>query len=718
MGEAKKVAEAVTQQVFDLVSETGMRSVLVRISKNEALLVIVFHHIYFDAWSAPIFWKELVHFYNNDRTQILEPLPVQYRDFAEWQHEPKIAALLDQSLEFWKGELEGCPTTIPLRTDGYSKSEGYSGGNHLFSVSEDVSSRVLNMARELNVTPFVIHLTTFAIFLHKHSLAEDLVIGIPVSVRNRSVLQGIIGYFVNSLPVRLNVLDQLSFFDLAQHVKTKFLQSMDHRTVPFERIVEAMRVNRINGTNPLFQIMFSYEDRNEDVSPVFDGINCDFPEVTSTTAKFHLSLDIMFESGKFKAAFNYREDLFELATIEGMATQYVDLLADIVGSPRKTVSEMTMLSPKAKTELIKIERQKKNVHCDFDNFVAAFQDCAKKYPSSAAVRSGNRTLDYRGLDLRSSQLADYLEKQGIQEGSVVAVLMDCSIDLIVSILAILKTGATYLPLNYQAPFNRNQGVLREALVDGLLTDCRSRVGDAELKLLIDSKTDSHLWIDSVPKRTKRTFNPEGIAYIIYTSGSTGKPKGVMISHRALIHQMYGLYEVIGAINEGTPLNILLAADISFDASIDKIILGLTRGNTLDVMPMDKRLNSIDCLKYMKINKINFAEFTPSQANVLIESGLFKQDLPDLVVLSVGGERVNQNLWDHLSGCGLECYNFYGPTECTVNTTFKKIEGLVGKPTIGKSMPGYRTYLVNSFGKLSAIGEPGELCVGGPGLATG
>ncbi|RYZ86167.1 MAG: hypothetical protein EOP04_14420, partial [Proteobacteria bacterium] len=532
LGQALDMAKRASSHVFDLENELSLRSSLYKINNAEAVLVILFHHINFDGWSTPIFARELSRFYNGASPEDINPLPLQYRDFAAWQHEADSMKSLNEGLDFWREELRDSPAVLTLPTDGYRRSEGYTGRDHGFELSEDLSQSVSQLAKKTGVTAFTVHLAAFAVLLHKYSRVDDLIIGVPTAVRDRQGLEDIIGYFVNSLPIRMNVTDVLSFNDLLQHVRTKFLSAIEHQVVPFDKIVENNHVSRIKGINPIFQVMFIYEDGQQSLIQDLDGLSCEVLYAQEIVAKFDLSLTVTLQDDRYKISFNYRDDLFKPQSIAQIADQYAELLSQITQRPQAEVVALSLLSKEQSASLIAIEKKKSVGYEATQNFVCSFEEQFLKYPERIAVRCDRDELSYEDLQHDANQLAHYLLERGVGKGAVVAILMDCSVDMMVAILGILKTGAAYLPLNYQAPWARNQGILSESETKVIITDCRAALEATNQLSFIDINEDRPLWKAASSESPAIAIDPHDLAYIIYTSGSTGKPKGVMIEHHS------------------------------------------------------------------------------------------------------------------------------------------------------------------------------------------
>ncbi|RYZ81518.1 MAG: amino acid adenylation domain-containing protein, partial [Proteobacteria bacterium] len=298
------------------------------------------------------------------------------------------------------------------------------------------------------------------------------------------------------------------------------------------------------------------------------------------------------------------------------------------------------------------------------------------------------------------------------------ILIDSSLEMIVSIIAVLKSGAAYIPLNYRAPWSRNLLILKESGASILITDLIQPFNKVEDIFVINIRQDSKNWLKLPSKRLQIAIEPQDLAYIIYTSGTTGVPKGVMIEHHSMINLKLALTKRLELLNCREPLNILMTADISFDVSVERLIISFLCGHTLDVMPYEVKLDPNAFIDYLEKNKINVGGTTPSLAQELIDHGLLDRHSSDLIAFTVGGEVVSKQLWDQLSGSSIDWYNVYGPTECTVDTTMQKIDPLVTRPTIGTPLHNYRIYILSDNDRLAAPGQPGELCIGGAGLARG
>jgi len=714
--ELSRRLEETIQSVFDLVNRGPLDVVLFHTEKSFCALVNV-HHCAFDGWSREIFIRELEDFYLHytEKRDLVFPDPgLQYRDFALWQREYLAGEYLKKECAFWTQNLDGYET-LEFPTDMPRPPHvDYQGDDLHFEPGRELSERLRAMARERGVTLFSVLLSAFYVLLHRYTGQRSLVIGTPAANRNEMQLENLIGFFVNSLALKTRLDPEMTVDDLVARVHENLVEAQKHQDLPFEKLVEALGVEKDQSRHPLFQVMFGVTSFGGGARPLFKP----FPlEGCYRPAKFDVSLFVNDTEQGMRGTLNYALRLFERPTMERLARHYCAVLEQVAGDSRCRVREVNVLSGQEyETMVYRWNETDAPYHLD-TTLVELFEEQASRAPGAPAVLFRGETLTYRELNERANRLAhtlrrDYREHTGmdISGDTLIGIYMERSAHMPVALLGILKSGAAYVPFDSADPAERLRFKIRDCgcrMVITLSESLRDLVFLAEtdtIPLALDGYADEICRAPGTnPPRVNRATD---CAYVIYTSGSTGRPKGVMLEHRTVINYV----ENFRSATAGGAKVFDLSSSLSFDLTVTTTIVPLLTGNTIAVYPGSlKDMGAY--MRHIEEKGVTFIKTVPSLLYMLLQGTC----PPSLKEIFVGGEKLKRELLSPVEG--LAIFDEYGPTEATVGTTLSCVFPR-GEKGIGKPYHNYRVYILDPGGRPVPPGVTGELFIGGDCLARG
>jgi amino acid adenylation domain-containing protein/non-ribosomal peptide synthase protein (TIGR01720 family) len=701
---------------FQLEQAPLFRMKLYQLAPEDYLLYANMHHIISDGWSMQVFFDEWIHWYRLYQKQgevTVPSLPIQYADFSVWQREWLQSDRLAEQLEYWKEQLADVPV-LQLPTDFPRLPQpSFQGDDYRIALPAELVDALEKLGKQEDATLFMTLLAAFQVLLSKYSGQTDFAIGSPIAGRNQQETEKLIGFFVNTLALRADLTDDPTFLELLKRVRETALAAFTKQDVPFEQVVNVLQPERSLSHTPLFQVMFALQNVPAGEQR-FDDLSVESVDLPITTAKYDLTLTIGETEKGHLAVFEYNTDLFRPETIQRMAKQFLQLLETIVAQPEKNLSVFSLLTEDEQAQLIAWNQTA--VEYPTDRLVHEwFTLRARQLPKTVAIIGGERELTYGELNRRANQLAHYLRKMGIQTGDRVGICFTRSIELIVAIVGTLKAGATYVPIDPAYPSERIQYICQDAELSSLLTteEIQSKaMFSLDVPILFLDREAS--WLAAEPESEPAiSLTEEAHAYLIYTSGSTGRPKGVTISHRSLLNLLFWhIREYQLTMRDRTTL----LAGVAFDASVWEIWPTLAAGATLVIVPDEVRI-SPENLRDWLIDQAITISFVPTP---LLES-LLPLDWPKQVALRkllTGGDQLH--LYPSVD-FPIEVINHYGPTECTVVTTRSVVpKGKIGYPLppIGRPIANTEVYVLDSKLNPVPIGVPGELYIGGVGVAEG
>ncbi len=710
--ETARLAREAARLPFELSRGPLLRLALLRRGDRDHVLLIVLHHIVGDAWSMGILITELSELYRAllaKGSPRLADLPVQYADFAAWQRSWLSGPELERQLAYWRRSLADAPEALELPTDRPRPAvPTFRGVCRSAVVPAALVAELEALCRREGATPFMGLLAVTAVLLSRYANQDDLVIGSPIANRNRPEVEGLIGFFANTLALRTPVDGGSSWRELLARVRQVALDAYVHQDLPFEKLVDALDLRRSPGRSPLFQAMLSL-DNTPPPTLALPGLRPERLEVDTGTAKFDLMLRARRSGDGLALEAEYAADLFDAATVDRLLTGFKTLLASLVADPAARLSEVVLASSAERRQ--GRERPAATLH-------GLLEERVRRDPDAVAVTCGGERLTFRELGRRSSRLAHLLLSRGVGLESRVGLCLPRSVDAVVAIFAILKAGGAYVPLDPAAPKRRLAYILSHAGVSLVVTreELRPALPNGRYRLVLLDR-EAGLGADATVEPPAPLAMPGNLAYILYTSGSTGSPKGVMIEHRSVVHLLAALRETVYA-DVDRPLRVALNAPLAFDASVKQWIQVLD-GHALHVLPEDVRIDPPRLLATLAREEVDVLDCTPSQLVGLVAAGLFRGEGAGLDRVLVGGEEVTRALWAALeAGRRPRCFNVYGPTECTVDTTAAEVGAHPSRPTLGRPLPGVHVEVLDPWLNPVPPGVPGELVIGGAGVARG
>ncbi|MEM7465355.1 MAG: amino acid adenylation domain-containing protein [Pseudomonadota bacterium] len=703
--------QSLQQTPFDLSQAPLLRGELLVLGSEHHVLLISVHHIVADYASLRILLRDTLAFYASE-SSLLPALDIQYLDYAAWQNEQ--AESLQQDLAYWQQALAGAPPLLDLPTDfPRPPRQTFEGGRVPFALSPSLSEAVEIIAAEHQTTPFTVILSALAIVLSRYAGEDDVCIGTIVDNRDREQTRQLIGPFVNNLVLRTQVTGGLSFDELLRNTHETVLNALSHQQLPFEQVVTALDVERQLAYNALFQVSFVLHTNdlanNAERMSALSGLEVSGVDIYPRGSRFDLSLDLTPSATGLSGFFEYRSDLFHASTIEQLGRRLQQLLESAAASPRSKLTDLRLLTD--------LERNQYKTWNDTDQTVAPttvveqILRTATDYPEKYALSAGDTTLSYADLTASVVHWQSHLKKAGVRQGHSVAICLPRGIDLVVALLATLRLGAHYVPLDPSHPAARRQAALSDCAAQFLITDhadctVESRViGTAAL----GTTADPGDWTDEV------NVGADDLAYIIYTSGSTGEPKGVPIHHHSLLNIVEAMALAPGITAEDVFLSVTTFA---FDIATLELLLPLYRGAHLVIADEDETIDGAALAQQIHHRDITKMQATPATWRLLIEEQF---QAPANFCAWSGGEALDFDLAQSLIGAGCEVWNLYGPTEATIWSSALSLTADTlshGIVPIGGPVQNTQFFVIDSHQTLCPPGVPGELYIGGAGLSEG
>ncbi|MES1023040.1 amino acid adenylation domain-containing protein [Gloeocapsa sp. BRSZ] len=719
------------QQPFHLNQEFLFRVQLWQLHQAEHLLLILLHHIIFDEWSSGILIRELGQLYTafaSHQPAKLPELPIQYADFAHWQREWLQGEVLNAQLNYWRQQLKDLPS-LNLPSSPRPLLPSYRGASQLLELPQQLLDALEELSQQAGATLFMTLLAAFQTLLHRYTGQTDIAIGSPIANRHRSELEGVIGFLVNSLVLRTDLAGDPTFRVLLERVRDVTLAAYAHQDLPFEKLVEELQPVRSLSQNPLFQVVFALQNAPMEQLEL-PGLTLSSVDFEIETTRFDLELYVWKCAGNFRSLWGkgwqqsdglrgviiYNTDLFDAEAIASLRHHFQTLLEAIAANPDMRLSTLPLLSTHAQQQLL---TSWQDTHTDYPTNACLhqlFEAQVRQQPQAIAVRSANRQFTYHELNQGSNQLARYLQKLGIKTEMPVGICLEQTTEIIAAMLAILKVGGAYVPIDPSSPPERLRFLLEDAQVSVILTQ-RNLVAIETIKTRVIYLEQEWSAIAQESEENLDTpGNAEQLAYIIYTSGSTGTPKGVMIPHRAVNRLVCQANYV--QIQPGD--RIAQVANIAFDAATFEIWGALLNGAELVGIERETTLSPTELKSAVQQQQINI---------MFLTTALFNQtasQIPDafqsLKYLLFGGEMANPGFVSTVlqHGKPQHLIHVYGPTENTTFSTWYEVQEVPEATTIpiGRAIANTQVYVLDAHLNLVPAGIHGEIYLGGDGLAQG
>ncbi|MBD2910465.1 amino acid adenylation domain-containing protein [Burkholderia pseudomallei] len=719
---AKDLSQAHASAPFDLSRDLPVRVLLLQLADEAHVVQVVMHHIASDGWSVGVFLQELSALYGSfiaEQGDPLAPLPLQYADYAAWQRRWLASGQLEKQGAFWQTNLSGAPTLLELPTDRpRPPKQLHAGASVEVKLGAALSERVKRLSQRHGVTPYMTLLSSWAAVLSRLSGQEEVVIGSPVAGRNRTEVEALIGFFVNTLALRLDLSSEPTVGELLKRTKAQVLSAQAHQDLPFDQVVERVKPPRSTAHPPLFQVMFVWQNAHEG-SLQIPGLRLSTWGDPLTMAPFELTLAVREHQDDIACTLTYATSLFDRATVERYLGHWLRQLDAMATDADPVVTGLPLLGEAERAQVLHGWNETGRAYARDACLHQLFEAQVSRTPEAAAVICGDETLSYTDLDARANRLAHYLRGQGVGPDTRVGLALGRGVEMMTGLLAVLKAGGAYVPLDPGYASERLRAILDDSRPAIVLADAAGRTALDALAgapPIADLQADASRWsaLPSTPPRVEG-LTPRHLAYVIYTSGSTGQPKGVMVEHASVVNLWRALDEAIYRAHPSAR-RVSLNASIAFD-SLVKQWVQLLSGRTLVVVPEPVRFDGRRLLDAIGRDRIDVFDCTPSQL-ALIEGARGPEDEAYPQVTLVGGEAIGEGMWSELASVSSRTYyNVYGPTECTVDATLARITA-EHAPHIGGPLANVRAYVLNERLSPAPVGVRGELYIGGAGVARG
>jgi len=720
----RQMAIAEASKPFDLAVGPLVQFTLLQLSEQEYVLLLKMHHIIYDGWSLSIFFRELSQLYEAFSQGLPYPLtelPIQYADFAVWQRKWLTGVVLDRQLSYWEQKLAGVPPVLELPADRQRPPiQTFQGGVERFQLDRDLTQRLKQLSQESEATLFITLLAAFLILISRYSGQLDLVVGSPIANRNNLAFEQLIGFFANTLVLRGDLSGNPSFRDFHAQVRQTTLSGYAHQDLPFEMLVEKLQPVRDLSRNPLVQVVFALQNSPQSSSNL-PGLTIESISLPlDVRANFDLEVSYWEISGGLEGSWSYSSDFFEATTITRIAQNFETLLKAIVENPEARISELPLLSQAERDQLL-VEWNNTQADYPLDKCIhQLFEEQVERTPNAIATVFENQQLTYRELNSRANQLAHYLQSLGVRADVLVGICVEPSLFMVVGLLGILKAGGAYVPIDPDYPAERKGFILADTQTPILLTQqhLAQNLPTDGIKVICldtDGKANTQQQIDNPVSET----NALHLAYVIYTSGSTGKPKGTLITHQGLVNYLSWCaeaYEVkLGA---GT----IVHSPLAFDLTITSLFSPLLVGNQVEILSQDQGVETLSNSLPHHSN-LSLVKITPAHLELLNQQISPKEAANRTRAFIIGGENLlaeNIAFWQEFAP-ETKLVNEYGPTETVVGCCIYQVptgQHHSGSIPIGRPISNNQIYILDEYLQPVPIGVPGELHIGGVGLARG
>jgi len=712
--EVLRIATEEARSPFDLAEGPLVRVRLIRLSKENYILIVTVHYIVADDWSLNILARELGELYQAYSTgepSRLCDLPIEYIDYAYWQRDWLRGEVLEQHISYWRERLAGMPPVLDLPTDRpRALVQVFRGARQSLALPISLNEMLQELSVREKVTPALILLAAFQTLLLRYTGQDDIAVGWILPGRDLVETEGLVGLFAETMIIRTDMAGNPTFRGLLGRMRDAASSDCDHHSVPLDRLVRELQPESDPSRNPLTRVLFSVTPSISLAQLGWEFANL---EVDNGTTKADLQLQLYERPTGIFARFTYNTDLFDAATISRLAEHFEMLLRDSVANPDQHLSRLAVLTETERHQLL-VEWNSTQADYPKDYCVhQLFESQVGRTPDAIALAFEHQYLTYDALNTRANQLAHHLQKLGVGPGVLVGICVERSLDMVVGLLGILKAGGAYVPFDPAYPPERVSFMLEDAKVSVLLTQnpLVEKLPESGAKIVC-LDTDWHEIAKENAENSSSDTKPEDLVYVIYTSGSTGKPKGVQIPHRAVVNFLTSMSRTPGM----TAADRLLAVTtLSFDIAGLEIYLPLSTGASLEIVRRDVSSDGNLLLSKLKSSGATVLQATPATWRMLLEAGW--EGSKNLKVLC-GGEGMPTELAGELLKRASSVWNMYGPTETTIWSTTARITSSGGPISVGRPIANTKIYVLDSHLEPVPVGVPGELYIGGDSVARG
>lgn len=716
------------QRPFDLAQTPLWRVTLLQLTPTEHILLLVMHHIIADGWSLNILVQELATVYAAiaaGHPPVLPDLPIQYADFAIWQRDWLEQGERERQLHYWQQQLQGL-TPLQLATDFPRPAIATgNGARQTYTLFVDLTSGLRQLSQRSQTTLYMTVLAVWQTLLYRYSGQDDIAVGSPVANRHQAETQGLIGCFVNTLVLRSCIQSGITFRQLLAQVKHTVLTAYEHQDLPFETLVETLQPERDLSRNPLFQVWFALNHAATETLEI-PGLTWSAVNLERSTTQFDLGLEVVDQGQTLTVTIEYSTDLFQSETIACLWNHFQVLLAGILENPDTELAYFPLLTPTEQQQVLWDWNQTQVEFPQYSCIHELFSQQVAQMPEAIAVVDSTQQLTYQELNHRANQVAYYLQQQGVCSETLVGLCLDRSVNLLVGLLGILKAGGAYVPLDPAYPRDRLTFMLEDTQLSVLVTQTGLTAGlpisDAVQVIELDRQWSE---ISQQPHRNLPSHTqPNHLAYLIYTSGSTGRAKGVMIEHRSLVNA-YFAWETAYELQAKIRCHLQMAS-FSFDVFTGDWVRALCSGGTLVLCPRDILIDPPLLYAFIQQHQIDAAEFVPAVLRPLVQYVHDRQQRLDHFKLLICGS--DTWTWQDYQQCRQLCapttrlINSFGVTEATIDSSYFEAEidshDAIANLPIGRPFANTQLYILDQHLQPVPIGVPGELYIGGAGLARG
>jgi amino acid adenylation domain-containing protein/non-ribosomal peptide synthase protein (TIGR01720 family) len=713
--EALRLAQAEAARPFQLAQGPLMRATLVRLSKEDHLVLLTMHHIIADDWSVGVLTQELSALYPAfvaGQPSPLSDLSIQYADFAIWQRQRLRAEVLADQLAYWQQQLAGA-AVLELPTDRPRPPvQNFRGASQAFALPQRLSEGLQSLSQREGVTLFMTLLAAFQALLQRYSRQDEISLGTPIAGRTQLETENVIGFFTNTLVLRLSLAGNPTLHELLHRVRELTLEADAHQDLPFEKLVEVLQPERDLSLSPLFQVMFTLHNAPQPALAL-PGLTLSQVPIETGGARYDLNLELWETATGLQGAFRYATDLFEIESIQRLSRNFQMLLEAFVAQPEQRLANIALLTAAERRQLLEWN-DTQTAYPDSACIHQLIEAQAARSPDAVAAVFEAGHITYAALERKANQLAHHLQSLGVGPEVRVGLCVERSLGLIVGLLGILKAGGSYIPLDPAYPRERLAYMVTDGQASVLVTQQQLLSLWAEIE--IPQVYLEANWATTPPTESQalqRDVNAENLAYLIYTSGSTGQPKGVQISHQAVVNCLMAIAHQPGLTAQDCWLAL---TTISFDIAALEIFLPLMVGARLVIASQEVARDGDQLRAALTDSGATVMQATPVTWQLLLETGMFSR--PKLKMLC-GGQALPRKLAQALQSTGASLWNLFGPTETTIWSTLYPVDASAEGPVpIGRPMANTQVYVLDSNGQLAPLGVPGELYIGGAGLARG